>query len=130
MRAILGMGLALALAAPALAEDVPVETSKMSGQAITLHLYPFLTETDLKTLRFVASNEQALAYFITTKGYSAIAVAPDAGFAPGGAPAPTTIAIGDLPDAAAASEAAIKGCEEKREGGADCVVILEVGPDK
>jgi hypothetical protein len=45
----------------------------------------------------------------------------------GGFP-PSVIAIGDLPDAAAAAAAALAGCEEKRQGGELCVIVLEVGP--
>ena len=130
MRNVLGMALGLALVASgsAQAQDVPVEVSTLAGQEVTLHLYPFLTESDLLTLRLVATNKQALQLFITTKGYSAIAVAPDEGFAPGGAPAPSAMAIGDFSDAAAAAVAATKGCDDKRKGGEPCVVVLEVGP--
>ena len=116
------------MAGTAQAQDVPVEVSKLAGQQVTLHVYPFLAESDLKTLRLVATNKQALQLFITSKGYSAIAVAPDEGFAPGGAPAPSAVAIGDFTDAALASAAAIKECDVKRKGDQPCVVVLEVGP--
>ena len=130
MRSVLGMtlGLAMAMAGSAHAQDVPVEVSTLAGQQVTLHLYPFLTKSDLQTLRLVATNKQALQLFITSKGYSALAVAPDEGFAPGGAPAPSAMAIGDFADAATAAAAATKGCDAKRKGGAPCVVVLAVGP--
>lgn len=111
-----------------MAQNVPVEVSKLAGQQIKLHVYPFLTELDLKTLRLVATNKQALQLFITTKGYSAIAVAPDEGFAPGGAPAPSAVALGDFADAATAATEAAKACDAKRKGKEPCVVVLEVGP--
>ncbi len=118
----------MAQAQQVMAGEVPVEVSKLAGQQITLHVYPFLSELDLKTLRLVATNKQALQLFITTKGYSAIAVSPDEGFAPGGAPAPSAVAIGDFADAATAAAEAVKGCDAKRKGKAPCVVVLEVGP--
>lgn len=125
----LAMVAVLAMVGSAQAQDVPVEVTKLAGQQITLHAYPFLNETDLKTLRLVASNKQALQLFITSKkGYAAIAVAPNEGFLPGGAPAPSAVALSDLPDAETASTEARKGCDDKRKGGEPCVVVLEVGP--
>ena len=116
------------MAGAAQAQDVPVEVHKLAGQQITLHVYPFLTAGELTTLRLVATNKQALQLFITSKGYSAIAVAPNEGFAPGGAPAPSATAIGDFGDAVTAAKAAVKQCDAKRHGGDGCVVVLEVGP--
>lgn len=124
---IMVLGLMLA-AGMAQAQDVPVEIRTLAGQQVTVHAYPFLSELDLKTLRLVATNKQALQLFITTKGYSAIAVSPDEGFAPGGAPAPSASAIGDFADAATAAAAATKACDDKRSGKQPCVVVLEVGP--
>ncbi|MBC7736737.1 MAG: hypothetical protein H7245_05825 [Candidatus Saccharibacteria bacterium] len=116
------------MAAAQTAADVPAEVSTLAGQQITLHVYPFLGESDLKTLRLVATNKQALQLFITSKGHSAIAVSPDEGFAPEGVPAPSAVAIGDFSDAATAASEATKACDDKRTGKAPCVVILEVGP--
>ncbi len=121
-------GLVAGLAQGAWAQEVPVEVSTLAGQQITLHVYPFLGEGDLKTLRLVATNKQALQLFVTSKGHSAIAVSPDEGFAPEGVPAPSAVAIGDFSDAATAATEALKGCDEKRTGEAPCVVVLEVGP--
>ena len=124
----LALGLAAGMATAATAQDVPVEVGKLSGQQITLHVYPFLTKDDLKTLRFVAKNKEALKLFITSKGYSALAVAPDEGFAPDGMPAPSAVALGDFADAATAATEAAKACDAKRKGTEACVVVLEVGP--
>lgn len=124
----LALGLAAGMATAATAQDVPVEIGKLSGQQITLHVYPFLTKDDLKTLRFVAKNKEALKLFITSKGYSALAVAPDEGFAPDGMPAPSAVALGDFADAATAATEAAKACDAKRKGTKACVVVLEVGP--
>lgn len=125
----LAMGLVAGLVAGAAqAQDVPVEVGTLAGQQITLHVYPFLTETDLATLRLVATNEQALQVFVTSKGYLALALAPDEGFAPDGVPAPSAVAIGDFADAATAAAEALKGCEAKRTSETPCVIVLEVGP--
>ena len=127
MRFTLVAALVLGMTGLARAEEVPVEFSTLDQQ-ITLHVYPFLTETDLKTLRLVATNKQALQLFITGAGFSAIAVAPNEGFVPGGAPAPSAVAIGGFADAVTAQKAAVKACDAKRKGGKACVVVLEVGP--
>jgi hypothetical protein len=131
MRPIAGLGLAVAmglgLAQPVLAE-VPVETARLKGQAITLHVHPFLTEQELQTLRLVMTNKQALDLFITSKGHSAIAMAPGEGFIRDNAPVKSAVALGDFSSAEEASAAAIAGCEAQRQGGEACVVVLEVGP--
>ncbi len=127
MRLVAGLVLALGLAGPALAE-VPVETAKLKGQAITLHVHPFLTEQELQTLRLVMTNRQALELFITSKGFSAIAVAPGEGFIRDNAPVKSAVAIGDFASAEEAAAAALAGCDAARKGGEACVVVLEVGP--
>ena len=127
MRLVAGLVLALGVAAPALA-DVPVETAKLKGQAITLHVHPFLTEQELQTLRLVMTNKQALDLFITSKGFSAIAVAPGEGFIRDNAPVKSAVAIGDFASAAEAATAALAGCDAARKGGEGCVLVLEVGP--
>ena len=124
----LGLVAGIATVGAAAAQDASVEVSKLAGQQITLHVYPFLSESDVKTLRLVATNKQALKLFITSKGFSALAVAPDEGFAPGGSPAPSAVAIGDFADAETAATEAVKGCDAKRKGEEPCVVVLEVGP--
>ncbi len=131
MRVLTGLGLACVLAGSAMASDVPTEVAKLNGQVITLHVYPFLTESDLKVLRLVQTNKQALALFVTSKsGYSAIAMAPKEGFQTQSGLAASVVALGDLPDAAAAAEATLKGCDAARKGGEACVVVLEVAPGK
>jgi hypothetical protein len=128
MRVMLGLGLML-VAGAAVAQEVPVEVAVLKGQQVTIHIQPFLNEEELGMLRLVQTNKQALGLFVTSEGgYAAMAVAPDEGLVrDGGFPA-SVIAIGDLPDAAAAQAAALAGCEEKRQGGAECVIVLEVGP--
>lgn len=129
MRMIAGLGLAAALGTSAMAGDIPTEVATLKGQSITLHAWPFLTPEDLTTLRLVQTNAQALQLFVTSSGgYSAIAVAPKEGFIRDGGLAKSAVAIGDLPSAEAAAEAALKGCDAARKGGEPCVVVLEVGP--
>lgn len=129
MRVILGVGLLVGLAGAAMA-DVPTEVSQLAGQKITLHVHPFLDATELSTLRLVATNKEALQLFVTSKGYSAIAVAPREGFIRDGGLVASAVAMGDLPDAARAAAAAVAGCDAKRKGGQACVVVLEVGPGR
>jgi hypothetical protein len=127
--AVLAAGLAL-LITPALAE-VAVETSVNGDSSVTLHVQPFLDATELATLRLVATNKEALALFVpTSKGYAALAAAPKEGFIKEGVPVASAVALSDLPDAVTASEAALKACNAARKTEEDCVILLEVGPNK
>lgn len=129
MRASLAMVAVLAATA-AQAQEVAVETANLGGSAITLHLHPFLTPEELATLRLVMTNDQALAIFVpdATKGFAAMAAAPGEGFIRDGQPVASAIAIAGMADAAAAAEAALKGCEAARQGGDPCVTVLEIAP--
>lgn len=132
MRKLLIWGvIGVALCGSAFAQDVPVEVSKLKGQQITLHVYPFLKEDELKTLRLVARNPDALAVFVPgdKKHYSALALTPDDGFMKDGAPTDTASALGDFPDAATAAKAVTEACDAKRaKKTAPCVTVLEIGP--
>lgn len=125
-----GVALALGLATAAAAETVKTETGALSGSNITLHLQPFLTETEVSTLRVVMTNPDALAIFVpdTSKGFAALAVSPDDGFLPAGGPAASAQAIGGLPDAASAAKDALAACDKLRKGEAACVLVLEIAP--
>ena len=125
-----GMAMAMALATAGAAEAVKTETAELGDSSITLHLQPFLTETELATLRVVLTNPEALAIFVpdSSKGYAALAVSPDDGFLPAGAPAPSAQAIGGLPDQATAAKDALAACDKLRKGEAACVLVLEIAP--
>lgn len=134
MRSLLVLGVVVAgWAGLARAEDVPVEVSTLDGAQITLHVYPFLKDQELQTLRLVATNAQALAVFVPgdKSHYSALSLAPDDGFLVDGTPAASAVALSDLPDAASAAKASRAACDEKRgKKGKPCVTVLEVGPAK
>lgn len=116
-------------AAAATAQSVPNETARLGGQQITLHLHPFLTADEAAMLRLVASNEQALAVFITNPGrHSALALAPAEGFVRNGQPVASAFAISDLQTPQDARTGALEGCERARRNGPNCVVVLEVAP--
>jgi hypothetical protein len=129
MRAILVMA-ALGAAGMAQAQEVPVETGTLGGSQITLHVQPFLTPEELATLRLVMTNEQALAIFVpdATKGFAAMAAAPDEGFIRESKPVASAVAIAGMGDATAAREAAMQGCEAARKEGEPCVTVLEIAP--
>lgn len=111
------------------AQTVPTEVQRLGNSQVTLHLHPFLTPEELVTLRMVATNEQALALFVTRPGrHSAIAVAPGEGFIRNGAPVPSATALSDLRDAETARADAVTACTATRTKGAECVVVLEVAP--
>jgi hypothetical protein len=125
----LALCLAMTFGAPALAQNVPTESHRLAGQQITLHMHPFLTADETAMLRMVASNEQALAVFITNAGrHSALAVAPAEGFVRSGQPVASAFAISDLLTPADARTGALEGCERARRAGPACVVVLEVAP--
>ena len=125
-----GVALALGLATAGAAEAVKTETGVLGSSSITLHLQPFLTEAEVSTLRVVMTNPDALAIFVpdSSKGFAALAVSPDDGFLPAGAPAASAQAIGGLPDAASAAKDALAACDKLRKGGAACVLVLEIAP--
>ncbi|MFN7224388.1 MAG: hypothetical protein ACK4MS_10255 [Paracoccaceae bacterium] len=114
----------------ALAQDgVAVETGVNNGSAVSLYLHPFLTPEELATLRLVASNDQALSLFVTSRtGHAALAAAPGEGFVRDGKPVASAVALGNLPDAAAARSAALDACNKARRATTPCVVVLEVAP--
>ena len=113
----------------ALAQDIPTEVQTLGKQQVTVHLHPFLTPEEQATLRVVASNEQALALFVTRPGrHAAIAVAPGEGFIRGGQPVASAVAMSDLPDTEKARTAALEGCEAARKKGPACVIVLDVAP--
>lgn len=121
---------ALALATAVMAEDVKTEMADLAGSSITLHLHPFLTEAELATLRVVMTNPEALALFVpdASKGYAALAVSPEDGFLPAGAPAASAQAIAGLPDQATAAKDALAACDKLRKGAVACVLVLEIAP--
>lgn len=111
------------------AQTVPVETGVNAGSAVSLYVHPFLTPEELAALRLVASNDQALALFVTSrKGHAALAVSPVEGFVRDGKPVASAVALADLPDAAAARDAARAACDKARKDTTPCVIVLEVAP--
>lgn len=119
----------LAVAGVAQAQQVPVEVHTLGKQQVKVHQHAWLTAEEVATLKLVATNEQALALFVTRPGrHAAIAVAPAEGFIRNGQPVASAVAISDLPNAPAARVAALEGCEKAKSKGAACVVVLEVAP--
>ncbi|GLS87667.1 hypothetical protein GCM10010873_26410 [Cypionkella aquatica] len=129
-KSIMGGVLALGLATLAQADAVKTEVAQLGGSSITLHLQPFLTETELATLRVVMTNTDALGLFVpdASKGFAALAVSPDDGFLPEGAPAASAQALGGLVDAETAAKDALAACDKLRKGEAACVLVLEIAP--
>ena len=124
----LGAVMAAAVCSPALAE-VLTEVSRINGAKVTFYVHPFLDETELATLRLVATTEQALSLFVPSKtGFAAIALSPDDGFIKAGKPAASASAVAELPDAAQAATKALEMCNAARSGAADCVIVMEISP--
>ncbi len=125
-----GVALVVGLATACAAEAVKTETGELGGSSITLHLQPFLTEAELATLRVVMTNPDALAIFVpdSSKGFAALAVSPDDGFLPAGAPAASAQAIAGLADQATAAKDALAACDKLRKGETACVLVLEIAP--
>jgi hypothetical protein len=123
------LALTLAGASGGGAQTVAVETSVNGGSSVTLHLHPFLMPEELATLRLVATNDQALSLFVTSRtGHAALAVSPEEGFVREGKPAASAVALSDLPDAESARAAVLAGCDAARKAASPCVVVLEVAP--
>ncbi len=129
-----GLGLAAAVVigwAGAAMADVPTEVTKINGAKVTFYVHPFLDETELATLRLVATQEQALKLFVpSNSGFAAIALSPDDGFIKAGKPAASASAVAELPDAASAAAKALETCNAARKGAAECVIVMEISPPK
>ena len=109
--------------------QVATEVSTLGDFTITLHLHDFLTADDLTVLRLVAKDKTALAMFVPEQGgFAALAASPDDGFTKDGAPVASAAALGGLPDAAAAADAATKACQAATTAKSACVIVLEVAP--
>ncbi len=129
---VLGLAAAVfaGLAGAVLAE-VPSEVTTIGGAKVTFYVQPFLDDTELSTLRLVATQEQALRLFVpTNSGYAAIALSPEDGFIKGGKPAASASAIAEMPDAASAAAKALEICNAARKGPSDCVIVMEISPPK
>ncbi len=122
--------LVLAVAATgAAAQDAPPETAVLGTATVTVYPQPFLSEPELMTLRAVMTNEQALTLFVGEKGgHAALAVSPVDGFIRDGQPTVSAVAIGGHDDSEKARADALQGCNAKKTGGPDCVVVLTVSP--
>ncbi|MCC5983695.1 MAG: hypothetical protein JJU42_04950 [Rhodobacteraceae bacterium] len=124
------LGLALVLAAPLPAGAAERETYQLQGSTVTVIAHDFLNEQEMQTLRLVGTDPQALALFMGDgAGHGAIAVAPAQGFIRDGMPAAGVAALAQLPDAQSARDAALAMCEEERQSGPGCTVVLELSPD-
>lgn len=129
---VLGFAMVAAvLAGGAAFAEVPVEVSKIDGAKVTFYVHPFLDDSELATLRLVATQSQALKLFVPSdKGFAAIALSPDDGFIKNGKPAASASAVAELPDAAAAAAKALELCNAARKGAAECVIVMEISPPK
>lgn len=119
------------LALPALAEEAKVETSTLGNSVVKFHVLPSLDETELKTLRLVATNKQALALFVPGdgKGFSAMAISPSEGFLRDGAPVKSATAIAGFADADSAAKGVVAACDKARKKASEaCVLVLEIAP--
>jgi len=114
------------VAAPA---QVAREVTNLDQFSVTLHVQPFLSESDLEILRMIATSPEALALFMPdTAGFSAMAASPEDGFLQADQPAASVTALGGLPDAATAASDAIAGCQKTSKSATSGVLLLEVAP--
>lgn len=131
-RTLLPLAAAFVAGAIATAHANPTTSERydLANAQVTLHVYDFLDEDELATLRLVGQNEEALALFLTegTGGFGALAVAPADGFIRQGMPAESAVALSDLPDIDRAKAAAVAECNSLRSGGRACEVVLEIAP--
>lgn len=88
------------------------------GPRATLSIqgHAFLSDRDIATIRQMPQVTQL-------KYYGAMAAAPEAGFA-----AEATTGAFGFHDLDTARRAALRGCEERRAGGAPCVIVVDVVP--
>ena len=121
---------ALGWAGMAAAQDISVEVYQLDGIEVRVNLHPFLTEEELLILRLVGQNREALGVFVDeVSGFSALAVAPDEGFVRAGLHVESAVALSGLDSLNAAQTVALEACDTARDGGAPCVIVLEVAPN-
>ncbi len=127
MRAWIGAFVVTTLALPVLAQTLPTgrEAQRMlfspRGQAESEVIpHDSLNSAEIALL----SNAMDQGLMPDMLYYGALAIAPDAGLANAG----TTAAAGNFHDEESARAAALAECEEGRDEGADCVVVMVVRP--
>ncbi|RRH77304.1 hypothetical protein [Falsigemmobacter faecalis] len=126
---VAALALGLVTLSPLQAQEVRGKAYRLGAQTVTVYDHAFLSDEEKTTLQMVATNEQALALFVTKPGrYSAMAVSPDDGFIRGGQPAASAAALSDLETRDAARAAALRECNAARKGKKDCLLVLEVAP--
>lgn len=119
---------AMAVPGTALAQDA-AEVSKLGKFVITLHPNDSFTKEDMGVLRMVATDKNALKLFVPQDGgFAALAASPADGFIKDGVPAASASALGNLPDAKSAADAALAACNAATKAKAACVILLEVAP--
>ena len=119
----------VAVCAAGAAQAGTVESAILDGRKITVTLHEFMSSEESQTLRLAMSNKDVLAVFLAgQEGHGALAISPDEGFIRNGQIVTSAVAMAGLPDIGAARAAALQGCEAKRKGPSDCVVVLEISP--
>jgi hypothetical protein len=87
----------------------------------------FLSEDEVSELREATSNKTVLSHWIPEGiGHGALAVSPEDGMLRGGNVVWSAFGVGGLSSAQEAESEAIKGCNLRRRGATDCVVVLRV----
>ena len=129
MKAMFAAAVVMVATGAAAQDGVATEVTTLGASQVTLHLHDFLGEDELKVLRLVAKDANALALFVPAgEGFAAMAASPDDGFIRDGAPVSSAVALSGLADAATAQTDALAACEAARKGAAACVLVLEIAP--
>lgn len=125
---MIGMGLAVLVAGPALAQELPSVRdarhqifARYGDMAVEVVPHDSLNPAEITLLERLVSDNilPDMAY------YGALAIAPDAGLAN----PETTVAVGNFHDEANARAAALERCEAARSGGAPCAVVAVIRPE-
>lgn len=119
----------LAGAAGASAQQAASERYQLDGIDVTVVAHEFLTEEEVLTLRLVGQNRDALSLFLPEgEDYLALAVAPAEGFMRAGEPVASATAISGLADMDSTRASALELCNDARNGGSECQIVLEIAP--
>jgi hypothetical protein len=127
MRAI-GLALALGVAAGAVRADLPpVQSAELADITVSIWTHSYLEADELALLdRLLAAPSALQEGWMPINGYGALAFAPEEGLWRQDGRVASAVAVGGMASYAAASVAALAGCNALRTTAQPCIVVLQV----
>jgi hypothetical protein len=130
MRSI-GLSLALCLAGGAAGADLPpVQRADLGDITVSIWTHSYLEPDEVALLnRLLAAPSALQEGWLPIRGHGALAFAPEEGLWRQGGRVASVVAVGGMASPAAASVAALAGCNALRMTAQPCIVVLQVAPN-